>query len=72
MIKRTKSSEFEKGEITALKIVGEYQREISNSLGRIKTVICNYLTSSNKYVIRKPIDKPKNYQHNSREELFTK
>ena len=48
MAKGTKLSEFEKGEITALKRVGKSQREISKALGRSKTVICNYLKSPRK------------------------
>ena len=48
IVKGTKLSEFEKGEITALKRVGKSQREISKGLGRNKTVICNYLKSPNK------------------------
>ena len=58
MAKGTKLSEFEKGEITAIKRVGKSQREISKTLGRCKTVICNYLKSSNKYRTRKLIGKP--------------
>ena len=58
MPKGTKLSEFEKGEITALKRVGKYQREISEALGRSKTVICNYLKSPNKYGTRKPTGRP--------------
>ena len=54
MAKGTKLSEFEKGEITALKRVGKSQREISKALGCSKTVICNYLKSPNKYGTRKP------------------
>ena len=42
MAKGTKLSEFEKGEITALKI-----SEILKALERSKTVICNYLKSPN-------------------------
>ena len=49
MVKGTKLSEFQKGEITALKTVEKSQREISKALGRSKTVIYNYLKSSNKY-----------------------
>ena len=54
----TKLSEFDKGEITALKRVGKSQREISKAFGRSKAVICNYLKSRKKYETRKPIDKP--------------
>ena len=43
MAKGTKLSEFEKEEYTAVKRVVKSQREISNVLGRRKTVICNYL-----------------------------
>ena len=50
MAKEAKLSEFEKGEITTLKIVGKSQRKISKALGRIKTFICNYLKSPNKYL----------------------
>ena len=58
MAKETKFTEFEKGEITALKRVGKSQREISKALGRCKTVKCYYLKSSNKYGTRKPTDRP--------------
>ena len=58
MAKRTKLSEFEKGEITAPKRVRKSQREISKALRRSKTVICNYLKSPNNYGTRKPTDKP--------------
>ena len=58
MAKGTKLSEFEKGEFTALKRVGKYQREISKALGRSKTVICNDLKSPNKYGIRKHTGRP--------------
>ena len=54
MAKGTKLSEFKKGEITALKRVGKFQREMSKGFGRSRTVICNYLKSSNKYGTRKP------------------
>ena len=74
MTKGTKLSELEKGEITTLKNVGKSQREISKAFRRSKIVICNYLKSPNKYIIRKPTDRPekKKYHHNSREELFAK
>ena len=58
MAKGTKLSEFEKGEITALKRGGKFLREISKTLGRSKTVICNYLKSTNKYGTRKPTGRP--------------
>ena len=58
MAKGTKLSEFEKGEITALKRVGKSQREILKALGRSKTVICNYLKSPNKYGTRKLTRRP--------------
>ena len=58
MAKRTKSSEFEKGEVTGLKRVGKSQRKISKALGRSKTIICNYLKSPNKYGTRKPTSRP--------------
>ena len=48
MVKGTKLSELEKGEITTLKRVGKSQRGISKALERRKTVICNYLKSLNK------------------------
>ena len=57
MPKGTKLSEFEKGEITALKRVGK-SWEISKALGHSKTIICNYLKSPNKYGTRKPIGRP--------------
>ena len=46
-------SEYEKGEIIALKRIGKSQREISNALARSKTAICNYLKCPNKYGTRK-------------------
>ena len=49
MAKGTKLSEFEKGEITALKRVRKSPREISKGLSCSKTVFCNYLKSPNKY-----------------------
>ena len=58
MAKGTKLSEFEKGEITALKRFGKSRREILKVLGRCKTVICNYLKSPNKYGTRKPTGRP--------------
>ena len=58
MAKGTKLSEFEKGEITALKRVGKSQKEISKVLGCSKTIICNYLKSPNKYRTRKPTGRP--------------
>ena len=57
MGKGTKLSEFEKGEITALK-KSENLREISKALGHSKTVICNYLKSPNKYGTGKLTGKP--------------
>ena len=73
MPKRTKLSEFEKGEITTLKRVKKSQKVISKAVGRSKTIICNYLKSQNKYGTRNPISRPeKKYHHNSREELFAK
>ena len=58
MVKGNKLSEFEKGEITALKRVGKSLREILKAFGRSKTVICNYLKSPNKYGIRKLTGRP--------------
>ena len=58
MAKGTKLSEFDKGEITALKKVRKSQREILKALRRSKTVICNYLKSPNKYGTRKPTGRP--------------
>ena len=49
MAKGTKLSEFEKGDFTALKRVKKSQREILKTLGHSKTIICNYLKSSNKF-----------------------
>ena len=48
MAKGRKLSKFKKGEIIALKRFGKYQREILKALECSKTVICNYLKSSNK------------------------
>ena len=58
MTKGTKLSEFEEGEITALKRVRNCQREIWKALRRSKPVICNYLKSPNKYGISKPTGRP--------------
>ena len=60
MAKETKLSEFEAGEITALKRVGKSQREIWKVLGQghSKTVICNYLNCLNKYGTRKQSGRP--------------
>ena len=55
MAKGTKLSEFEKGEISALKRVGISQR------GRNITVICNYLKSPNKFGTRKPTGRPEKF-----------
>ena len=64
MAKRIRLSEFQKGEIIALKRVGKSQREISKALGHSKNVICNYLKSPNKYTTKKLTSKPKkNYHH---------
>ena len=59
MAKGTKLSEFEKGEITALKRIRKYQREISKALGHSKTIIFYYLKIPNKYKTRKPTGRPK-------------
>ena len=58
MAKGSKLSEFEKGEITALKRVGYSQREISKALGCRKTVICDSLKNPNKNGTRKPTGRP--------------
>ncbi len=58
MAKGTKLSEFEKGDITALKRVGKSQREISKNLGRSKTVTWNYVRIPKKYGTIKPTCKP--------------
>ena len=58
MVKGTRLSEFEKGEITDLKRVGNSQREISKALGHSKTIICNYLKSPNKYGTKKSTGRP--------------
>ena len=58
MAKGIKLSEFEKGEITALKRVRKSQREISKALGCCKTIICNYSKSPNKYRTRKLTGRP--------------
>ena len=60
MAKKTKLSEFDKGEITDLKRVRKSQREILKALGRSKTVICNYFKSPHKYGTRKPTGRPEN------------
>ena len=58
MAKETKLSEYEKGEIIALKRVEKSQREISKAIGHSKTVICNYLKSPTKYGTRKSTGRP--------------
>ena len=58
MAKGTKSSEFEKGEITILKRVRKSQGEILKVLGCSKTIICNYLKSPNKYGTKKSTGRP--------------
>ena len=58
MAEGTKLFEFEKGEVTAPKRDGKFQREISKALGHSKTVICNYLKSPNKYGTRKLTGRP--------------
>ena len=58
MVKGTRLSEFDKGEITTLKTVGKSQREIWKVVGCSKTVIYNYLKSPNKYGIRKLTGRP--------------
>ena len=58
MAKGSKVSEFEKGEITALKSVRKSEREILKSLGRSNTIICNYLKSPNKYGTTKLSGRP--------------
>ena len=60
MAKGTKLSEFEKGEITALKRVGKSQREFSKVLGRSKTITSNYLKSPEKCGTRNPTGRPEN------------
>ena len=72
MAKGTRISQFEKGEITALKRVKKSQSEISKALGRSKTVICNDLKSPNKYRTRNRPEDQENYHYNSREEFFAK
>ena len=42
MAKGTKSSEFKKGAVTALKRVGKSQRKSVMAFGCSKTQICNY------------------------------
>ena len=64
MAKGNKLSEFEKGEITALKRVRKFQKEISKALGCSKTAICNYLKSPNKHGTRKPTGRLKKNHHN--------
>ena len=53
MAKGTELSEFEKGNLTALKRVGKSQREISNALRRSKIVICYFSKNPNKHGTRK-------------------
>ena len=58
MTKETKLSEFEKGKITALKRMGKSKRELSKALRCSKTIICNYLKSSNMCETRKLTGRP--------------
>ena len=53
MAKGTKLSEYEKSKITALKRVGKSQGEISEALGRSKSIFCNYMKIPNKYGTKK-------------------
>ena len=46
MVNGSKLSDFEKGEIIALKRVGKSQEEISKVLGYSKTLFCNFLEKS--------------------------
>ena len=73
MAKGTRISEFEKGEITAQKRVGKYQREIFESrmdavklLSAITWKVQISLEQENQLATQK------DYHHNSREELFAK
>ena len=72
MAKGTKLSEFEKGEITALKRLGKSLSEIFKALGCSKTVICNYLKSPNKYGTRKPTDRPEKLSPQSKRRIVCK
>ena len=72
MAKGTKLSEFENGEITALKRVGISLREISKALGRSKTVIGNYLKSPNKYGTRKATGRPEKLSQQFRRRIKNK
>ena len=58
MSKRTKLTNFENGEITALKKVVKSQKEISKAFGRSKTIVCNYLKRPNICGTRKPTSRP--------------
>ena len=69
MPKGTKLSEFEKGEIRALKRVGNSQREISKALERSKTVMSNYLRSPNKYGTRKLTSKQETLSPQSKKSI---
>ena len=65
MTKGTRLSEFEEGEITALKRVGRSQREISKTLRRSKTV-----KSPNKYGTRKPTGRPEKLSPQFKKRIF--
>ena len=56
MAKGTKLSEFAKGTITALKKSENLREKFRNF--SLKTVICNYLKSPNKYGTRKSTGRP--------------
>ena len=70
MDKRAKLSEFEKGDISALKRVGKSQRDMSKVSGRSKTVTCKTVQISTEQ--ENPLAAQKYYHHDSREELFAK
>ena len=70
MAKGNKLSEFEKGEIIALKRIRKSQGNFEG-LRTGKTVICNYLKSPNGYGTRKPTGRQeKNYLRSKKENFF--
>ena len=72
MYKGTKLSEFEKGNITALKKVGKSLREISKALGCRKTLSAYIWKVQINIKQENRLAGKKNYHHNPRKELFAK
>ena len=72
MAKGTKLSEFEEGEITVLKWVRKYQREILKALVTVKLLSAITWKVQISMEQENRLAGQKNYPHNSRDELFAK